>query len=68
MPADAVFEAVREGGDPMLPFAKTPIKLKGTLFDATGKPVDATLVPLGCTLLRRTTFPQISEKNGTAPR
>ena len=61
MSVDAVFEVVREEGDPLHPFANTPINLKGTMFDSAGKPVDTNLVPLGCTLLRRPTFPQSAE-------
>jgi hypothetical protein len=58
MSADAEFKPVAEGGDPLHPFVDTPIKLKGQLLDSKGKYVDVTLVPIGCTVLRRTTFPE----------
>ncbi len=62
MPSDDVFKPVVEGGDPQHPFADTPIKLKGTMLDSEGNPVSATLVPIGCTVLRRTTFPETSAR------
>ena len=44
-------------GDSLRPFAAPPIGLKGAMRDPTGKPVDVTLVPMGTTVLRRTSFP-----------
>ena len=58
MPLNPAFKSVQAGGDPLHPFANTPIKLKGTLLDSNGKSIDATLIPIGCTVLRRTTFPE----------
>lgn len=40
LPANATFESVTEGGDPLHPFADTPIKLKGVLQSATGDSVE----------------------------
>jgi hypothetical protein len=63
MPADPQFKPVVEGGDLLHPFADTPVTLKGQLLDPEGRLVDATLVPIGCTLLRRTTFPEGSKED-----
>lgn len=69
LPANAVFNPVILDGDPQYPFADSPIKLKGTLLRKTGESVKTTLVPIGCTVLRRTTFPSGSvvdlTSNGT---
>jgi len=43
--------------DPLRPWQKSPLKLKGSLLDPEGKKVPVSLVPVGCTVLRRTTFP-----------
>lgn len=52
-------------GNVKTPWSNPPIGLRGTLRDADGKPVEVTLKPLGCALLRRTTFPLIS-RDGSA--
>jgi len=44
-------------GDPQLPWAHPTVGLKGTLLNAQKRPVSVVLKPLGCALLRRTTFP-----------
>lgn len=49
-----------DGGSMKTPWAQPPIGLRGTLCDAGGKPVGVTLKPMGCALLRRTTFPMMS--------
>ena len=48
-------------GDMKTPWAKPVIGLKGTLRTIKGDPLEVTLVPLGCTVLRRTTFPLNAE-------
>jgi len=53
----AVFHLVNLPGDPLNPWAKPVIGLKGTLLNRHNKKEHVTLVPLGSTLLRRTTFP-----------
>jgi hypothetical protein len=53
----ARFERVALAGDPQHPWVRPPLGLKGTLLDAQGQPVAVTLLPMGATLLRRTTFP-----------
>lgn len=57
MPEELGFAPVREGGDKLHPFAEPPIKLRGSMLTASGEPVETTLLPIGCTVLRRTTFP-----------
>jgi hypothetical protein len=44
-------------GDMLTPWSNSPIGLEGELLNADGKPVPVTLKPLGCSLLRRTSFP-----------
>lgn len=63
MPTDPQFKPVFDGGELLHPFADTPVTLKGQLLDPEGRLVDATLVPIGCTLLRRTTFPEGSKED-----
>ena len=53
----AKFSPVFKGGDVLHPFADSPVTLKGKLLDESGKPVNVKLVPIGSTVLRRTTFP-----------
>lgn len=60
LPKNAKFKLVNVGGDPLHPFADSPIKLKGTMLDEEGKVVETSLIPIGCTVLRRTTFPEVS--------
>ena len=57
MPEKPEFELVREHGDPLHPFAEPPLKLKGSMLTASDERVEITLLPIGCTVLRRTTFP-----------
>jgi len=58
LPEKTLFSVIRKQGDPLHPFADSPIRLKGTLQSETGEAVETTLVPIGCTILRRTTFPE----------
>jgi hypothetical protein len=44
-------------GDMLTPWSNSPIGREGELLNADGKPVPVTLKPLGCSLLRRTSFP-----------
>jgi hypothetical protein len=46
-----------DGGNEQTPWANPPIGLRGKLLDDAGNPVQVTLKPLGCSLLRRTSFP-----------
>lgn len=52
------FTLVKSGGDPLRPFSSPPLKLEGKLKTPSGETVEATLVPIGTTVLRRTTFPK----------
>lgn len=58
---DSVFllESLQDG-NMRTPWANPPIGLRGSLRDADSKPVEVILKPLGCALLRRTSFPLIS--------
>lgn len=54
----AEFSLVRlDGGDSAYPWVNPGIALEGTFLTLNGEKVTARLVPLGTTLLRRTTFP-----------
>lgn len=44
-------------GDPLHPWSKPTVALDGALKTLKGEPLTARLLPLGSTLLRRTTFP-----------
>ena len=46
-----------EDADVLHPWTESPIKLRGSLLDKSGAPVPVALVPVGCTVLRRVTFP-----------
>lgn len=48
-------------GDPLNPWAQPTVALEGTLKSFEGQPVEVRLLPLGSTLLRRTTFPLTKE-------
>ena len=54
---DARFEKVSLPAKQSDPWVSPTVGLKGKFLDASGKSIEATLVPLGSTLLRRTTFP-----------
>jgi uncharacterized protein len=58
----AKFSPVFKGGDVLHPFANSPVYLKGKMLNGSGKKVDVKLVPIGATILRRTTFP-LGSKN-----
>jgi hypothetical protein len=59
---DASFRKVDlPGGDLLTPWTKPPVGLEGTLADFEGKPLAVSLVPMGGTTLRRTTFPLTRE-------
>lgn len=45
------------GGNCDTPYANPPIGLKGKMVDSSGKKIEVTLTPLGCSRLRRTSFP-----------
>jgi DUF1680 family protein len=42
--------------DPLHPWDKSPLQLRGRMIRAEGKTEKVTLVPMGCTILRRTCF------------
>jgi hypothetical protein len=46
-----------EDADLLHPWAKSPIRLQGSLLGKTGERVPVSLVPMGATVLRRVTFP-----------
>ncbi len=54
---EEAFTPLSADGDMLHPWADPPLKLKGQMSTAQGKPVTVELVPIGCTVLRRTTFP-----------
>ena len=43
--------------DSLRPWVRSPIRLQGSLHSKTGESVPVSLVPMGCTVLRRVTFP-----------
>ncbi len=57
----AAFKRVDLDGDRLDPWARPPVGLKGLLKKMDGTPFEASLVPLGSTILRRTTFPLTKE-------
>lgn len=59
LPKETEFTLVRKGGDMLHPYADSPVSLKGTMLNELGEKVEAILVPIGSTLLRRTTFPEV---------
>lgn len=50
------FVPVALPGDPLHPFEKPTVGLRGALLDAKGRSVPATLVPMGAAISRRVTF------------
>ncbi|MBN2291143.1 MAG: glycoside hydrolase family 127 protein [Pirellulales bacterium] len=46
-----------KNSNPLYPWESIPLKLRGELIGADGKPEAVTLQPMGCTILRRTCFP-----------
>jgi DUF1680 family protein len=46
--------------DPLHPWDRAPLTLRGTMVGANHNPEDVVLLPMGCTLLRRTCFPAIA--------
>lgn len=54
---DTSFELVEIEGDCQHPWVKPPIALEGRLYDRSWNPVDVRLLPMGTSMLRRTTFP-----------
>jgi len=55
---DTDFKFVKRNNPNFLkPWFKSPVALQGKLFDSKGKKVNVELVPEGCTVLRRVTFP-----------
>jgi hypothetical protein len=53
----ASFELVRPPGELKDPWANPPLALRAQLSGPDGKPAPVSLVPMGCTVLRRVTFP-----------
>ncbi|MFZ5828493.1 MAG: hypothetical protein ACOY3P_00305 [Planctomycetota bacterium] len=45
-----------KSSDPRYPWDRSPLELRGAMIDADGKPEEVVLLPMGCTLLRRTCF------------
>ena len=45
--------------DPQHPWDRSPLKLRGEMIGANGKPETVELLPMGCTILRRTFFPVV---------
>jgi hypothetical protein len=52
----ARFSPVKLDGDPLQPWTKPPLGLRGTMVDPRGREVDVTLVPEGSAVSRRVTF------------
>lgn len=59
--SNAEFLPVFKKGDVLHPFANSPLELKGKLVNSEGKSVNVNLVPIGATVLRRTTFPTVNK-------
>ena len=53
----AQFKLKKLPGDPSSPWKDPLVELKGTLLNSQNEKIQVALVPLGSTLLRRTTFP-----------
>ncbi|MCL5746136.1 MAG: glycoside hydrolase family 127 protein, partial [Acidobacteria bacterium] len=43
--------------DPLHPWDRSPLAIRGKMIGAGGKPEDVEFLPMGCTILRRTCFP-----------
>jgi uncharacterized protein len=52
-----------KGSDPQYPWDRSPLSLHGELIGAGGKAENVTLLPMGCTILRRTFFPTLKDNN-----
>ncbi len=48
-------------GDADTPYAQPPVGLRGRMLDKDGNKVEVTLTPLGCSVLRRTSFPDSAQ-------
>ncbi len=59
LPVNSQFTVAKSGGDPSAP-SPPPLKLEGKLKTPTGETIEVTLVPIGTTILLRTTFKQAS--------
>lgn len=57
LPSTPEFVLETVEGDPLRPYEKPTRALKGSLLDPAGNPVEVTLLPIGATVMRRTTFP-----------
>jgi len=60
--ADFGFAVKTPPSDPRYPWDHAPLVLHGSLIGADGQPEIVDLLPMGCTLLRRTCFPTTGEK------
>jgi uncharacterized protein len=49
--------------DQQFPWDRSPLSLRGELIGAGGKAESVTLLPMGCTILRRTFFPTLKESH-----
>ncbi len=60
LPGDSEFRLETcTDGDPLHPYAKPPIALRGQMVDVQGMKTDVNLVPHGSTVMRRLTFPVV---------
>ncbi|MDT8390423.1 MAG: glycoside hydrolase family 127 protein [Lentisphaeria bacterium] len=63
VPAELDFQTHRDpDADRLRPWRISPISLKGNLYNENGEAVSATLVPIGCTVLRQTMFKKSKAK------
>ena len=54
---DFGFRVEAKDSDPLHPWDRAPLTLRGTMVGADGNPESVDFLPMGCTLLRRTCFP-----------
>lgn len=60
-PKESFRKVALPGGNDDAPYAQPPIGLRGRMIDRHGAKVEVTLTPLGASLLRRTSFPDVSK-------
>jgi len=56
------FKVVRKNTEGAFPWDQPPVTIKASVFTSSSQPAEITLVPIGCTDLRRTCFPYYTEE------
>ena len=65
---DFGFQVVEDAeSDPLHPWDRAPLTLRGEMLGADDKPESVVLLPMGCTLLRRTCFPTTEVATPVSP-